>query len=113
MNTSFVDTLTGVDKLDKAQADGASGRGFVVACEVQVVVMLHFGAHHDLVDQVIAPVVLEVNGHHGAQRRRVVHLHEDAATRDIPSDGPGVADGDGLGVDDGCGVAPLATISGR
>lgn len=84
------DSLARVDKLEKAQPDGAGPCSFATAREVEVMVVFDLGAHHDLVEQVLRAGVLEMDGHHGAERWRVGHLDEDSARRDVARDRIGV-----------------------
>ncbi len=67
--TLRIDALAGIDELEEAKADRAC-RGSLVtgAGEVQVVVMLHFRAYDNLVEQVLAARVLKVDRDDGPER---------------------------------------------
>src|SRR6185503_360606 len=75
-----------IEELDEAQPDRAHACRVVAAREVEVVVVLDLGARDDLVEPSVIARMLEVDGDHGAQRRRIGHLDEDSAGRDIARD---------------------------
>jgi len=62
MNALGGDPLPGVDELDEPHADRARRCGLARTGEVKVVVVLDLGPRDDLVEQVVAPRVLEVDG---------------------------------------------------
>src|SRR3569623_2615562 len=77
-----------IEKFDESEADRARAGGVIESArpgEVEVVVMLDLCAGADLVRHFLARI-LEVDRHDRPQRRRVGHLREQAAARDVAGD---------------------------
>lgn len=85
MNAIAIDALAWIEKLDEPKSDSAGTCLILGAGEVQIMVVLDLGPGDDLVNGFCVASVLEVHGDYRAERWRVRHLDEEAASRDIAS----------------------------